>query len=139
MQARQFLHPGEQGLILFTRGPLLTINWSDQTGQSGTWVINAQRHIDRGGIYHRDDETQQNTIYLATYAGVEPAEGGHRRIQLAHIQDAETTDVSWKILAETEIRIAKYRPKHRRHHKSSLLTREQQLLRGAVHASALRA
>jgi hypothetical protein len=110
MQARQFLRPGEQLLILFTRGPLLSIDWSDQTGQTGNWVINTQRHIDRVIIYHRDDETQQNTIYLATYAGVESAEGGRHRIQLTHIQYAGTTDVSWKTFAETEQNPIRYVP-----------------------------
>jgi hypothetical protein len=110
MQARHFLRPGEQLLILFTRGPLLTINWADQTGQTGNWVINANRHIDRVVIYHRDDATGQNTIYLATYAGTDGTEGGRQLIQLTHIQYAGTTDVSWKTFAETEQNPIRYLP-----------------------------
>jgi len=39
MQARQFVRPGEQLLILFTRGPLLSINWTDQTDSSHPYPV----------------------------------------------------------------------------------------------------
>ncbi|ABX02854.1 hypothetical protein Haur_0202 [Herpetosiphon aurantiacus DSM 785] len=94
MHARDFVQPGEQLLVLFTRGHLLTFN-NDGTGTSGNWDMAGNRKIDRVLIYYRDDSSNINKLYLATYKDVEKVEDGRYCVYFEHCQYVGKTEQNW--------------------------------------------
>lgn len=102
MRARDFIKPGEDVLVIFTRGDHLEFH-PDNAGSTGEWEIDPGRLrlVDRVVIYHRDDEMRTNTLYIANRAAVESANRqGRHNIQLAHVQYVGTTTKNWCEFAE---------------------------------------
>lgn len=101
MKARDFIKPGENVLVIFTKGTDLTLQPDGSTGTTGEWDINPDRLVNRVIIYQRNDETSTNTLYIANRAGVEPAErAGRYNIKLEHVQYIGTTSSNWNEFAE---------------------------------------
>lgn len=95
MKARDFIKPGENVVVVFTHGRHFVL-YDDNTGSTGRWIIDPTRAVDRVILYQRDDEKTTNTLYIANYAGVKPADReGRYDIQLAHIQYVGTTPTNW--------------------------------------------
>lgn len=100
MKARDFIKPGENTIVIFTRGAHLVLG-DDNTGLTGEWDLNPNRPVERVIIYHRNDETNANILYIANHAGVKPADReGRYNIQLAHVQYVGTTPSNWIEFAE---------------------------------------
>ena len=101
MKARDFIKPDENVIVIFTKGVHFALN-DDNTGSTGEWDIDPNRSVDRVIIYHRNDESNINTLYMANHAGVEPADReGRYNIQLTHVQYIGTTSANWNNFAET--------------------------------------
>ncbi len=99
MKARDFIKPGESVIAIFTHGIHFHLN-DDNTGSTGEWKIDPNRLVDRVIIYHRNDE--MNILYIANYAGVEPADReGRYTIKLTHVQYIGATSTNWAEFAET--------------------------------------
>lgn len=99
MKARDFIKPGESVIAIFTHGMHFEL-YNGNTGITGEWKIDPNRPIDRVIIYHRKENT--NTLYIANYAGVQPADReGRYNIQLTHVQYIGTTSTNWVEFAET--------------------------------------
>ena len=100
MKARDFIKPGESVIVIFTHGMHFDF-YDDKTGSTGQWKIDPNRRVDRVIIYDRNDEMNTNTLYIANYAGVEPADReGRYNIQLTHVQYIGTTSANWVEFAE---------------------------------------
>lgn len=101
MKARDFIKPGESVIVIFTHGIHFDL-YDDNTASTGQWKIAPNRSVDRVIIYHRNDEMNTNTLYIANYAGVEAADReGRCNIQLTHVQYIGTTSTNWAEFAET--------------------------------------
>lgn len=100
MKARDLIKPGESVIAIFTHG--IHFDFRDgNTGSTGQWKIDPNHSVDRVILYHRNDEMNTNTLYIANYAGVEPADrGGRYTIQLTHVQYIGTTSTNWVEFAE---------------------------------------
>lgn len=100
MKARDFIKPGENVVVIFTHGMHFDLD-DDNTGSTGQWVIDSNRRLDRVILYRRDDDKDLNTLYIANYAGIEPAtREGRYDIQLTHVQYIGTTSKNWPEFAE---------------------------------------
>ena len=100
MKARDFIKPGENVIVIFTHGIHFDLR-DGNTGSTGQWNIDPNRPVDRVIIYHRNDEMNTNTLYIANHAGVEPADReGRYNIQLTHVQYIGTTSTTWVEFAE---------------------------------------
>ena len=98
MKARDFIKAGESVIAVFTHG--MHFELDGNTGSTGEWKIDPNRPIDRVIIYHRQENT--NILYIANYAGVQPADReGRYNIQLTHVQYIGTTSTNWAEFAET--------------------------------------
>ena len=101
MKARDFIKPGENVIVILTRGSDFSLP-DGKTGSTGKWKIDPNRSVDRVIIYLRNDEINTNTLYIANHAGVEPADReGRYNIQLTHVQYIGTTSANWNNFAET--------------------------------------
>jgi hypothetical protein len=100
VKARDFIKPSESVVVVFTHG-LHFVLGDDNTGQTGQWAIDPSRAVDRVILYHRDDEKNTNTLYIANHAGVKSADReGRYDIQLTHIQYVGTTSTNWVEFAD---------------------------------------
>jgi hypothetical protein len=110
MKARDFIKPGENVIVIFTKGALLKFD-DNNSGSTGNWEINLNRSIDRVIIYCRHEETKINTLYVANYAGVEPSDEENRYIiKLEHIQYIGTTPLNWLEFAKGSQKPVQYFP-----------------------------
>lgn len=110
MKARHFVRPDERVIVIFTRGGWFDIR-DDQTGSTGTWVIDPARSLDRVIVYHRDAATNANTVYLASFVEAVPTGEDERfRIEFAHIQYAGQSTLNWRDFAETGTNPIRYLP-----------------------------
>lgn len=103
MKARDFIKPGETVIVVYTHGKHFELK-DNNTGSTGQWTIDPNRIVDRVIIYHRDDETRTNTLYIANHAGAklaEEREGRRYDIQLTHIQYVGITSINWTEFAES--------------------------------------
>lgn len=101
MKARDFIKPGENVMAIFTHGIHFDL-CDGNTGLTGQWNIDPNRRVDRVIIYLRNNEMNTNTLYIANYAGVKPADReGRYDIQLTHAQYIGTTSTNWSEFAET--------------------------------------
>jgi hypothetical protein len=95
MKAHDYLKQGETALVIFTHGPNFRLG-ADASGESGEWVINPRRSVDRVIIYRRERDAERSEIYLASYAGTHPSRyPGRYVVDLAHVQYAGTTECNW--------------------------------------------
>ncbi len=110
MKARDFIQDGESVVVIFTRGDRLEIN-EDHSGSTGNWSINPHRKVHRVVIYRRDELTEKNSIFLATFEGAILSEDEDRyNIQLSHIQYAGETNLHWGEFADTGSQPVRYLP-----------------------------
>jgi hypothetical protein len=110
VKARDLIKPDENVIVIFTRG-LHFDPGDDNTGSTGEWDIDPNRSVDRVIIYHRNDGTHTNTLYIANHAGVKPADReGRHNIQLTHVQYIGTTSAKWPEFAETGAHPIRYLP-----------------------------
>lgn len=104
MKARDFIKPGETVIVIYTHGKHFELK-DDNTGSTGHWTIDPNRLVNRVIIYHRDDGTKTNTLYLGNHAGSElvaEREGRRYDIQLTHVQYVGTTSINWTEFAESK-------------------------------------
>ena len=110
MKARDLIKLDENVIVIFTHGLHFDLR-DDNTGSTGEWKIEPNRSVNRVIIYHRNDETHTNTLYIANHAGVEPADReGRHNIQLTHVQYIGTTSANWKEFAEADANPIRYLP-----------------------------
>lgn len=73
MKARDLIKPNEKVLVIFTKDKESWKIADNYTGYSASWKTNpTKRSIDRVILYTRDTETNENTIYIGSYAGCKP-------------------------------------------------------------------
>ena len=105
MKARDFIKPGENVIVIYTHGKHFELK-DDNTGSTGYWTIDPNRLVNRVIIYHRDDATNTNTLYLANHAGVKVAAEMEKPvrydIKLTHIQYIGITTKNWAEFAESK-------------------------------------
>lgn len=100
MKAIDFVQPGEIALVIFNKGKHFLIN-ADKTGQSGYWVLNPDRHIDKVIVYVRNQQVRVNQVYVAKHTGIErQADSGRYLIRLNGIEHVGTTDNSWPVFSD---------------------------------------
>ena len=110
MKARDFIKPGENVIVIFTRG-LHFEPGDDNTGSTGEWDIDPNRSVNRVIIYLRNDEMHTNILYIANHAGVKPADRkGRHNILLTHVQYIGTTSANWSEFAEAGTNPIRYLP-----------------------------
>jgi hypothetical protein len=107
MKARNFIKPGENTIVIFTRGMLFELG-NDNTGLTGDWEINPNRSVDRVIIYHHEHEI--NRLYIGNNAGLELVEDNRYKIKLAHLQYIGETDLNWNEFAEGGSNPVRYLP-----------------------------
>jgi len=93
MKARNFIKPGENTIVIFTRGMLFELS-NDNTGLTVDWEINPNRSVDRVIIYHRKHQ-RSNKLYTANHAGVELVTEKRYKIKLADLKDIGETNLNW--------------------------------------------
>jgi hypothetical protein len=110
MKAHDFLQSGETVMVIFTRGGRFDLR-ADHTGATGNWVIDPNRKIDRVIIYHRNEDTHTNLLYIGCFIEAErTTENGRYNIHLAHIQYIGKTEIHWKEFAGSGQNPIRYLP-----------------------------
>ena len=72
MRARELLKDGERAVAIFTRGEHFSVD-ANGGGESGSWVIDPRRQVDKVIIYYRRGSSGANDIYIANHAGSIPS------------------------------------------------------------------
>lgn len=72
---------GERAIALFTRGDRFVRDPAGD-GSTGNWTTGEKslKGMEKVIIYHRDDHTGRNTVYMGKYRGWSPSEEEGRKI-----------------------------------------------------------
>ncbi|MCC7449764.1 MAG: HNH endonuclease, partial [Anaerolineae bacterium] len=96
MKAKDLLQDNETAIVIFTDGTHLEINLKNGSGQTGNWVISPKGQFDKVIIYHRNQETKINDVYLAIFISiVRSPEEGRFIVHFKDVQFRGTTDSNW--------------------------------------------
>ncbi|SRR6266852_1524455 len=101
--ALDLLESGESALVLFTRGPRLSIN-PDASGSSGNWVLDCARQVDHVIIYNKRPygDTSRVDVYLAEHTGTaESSESGRYVVHFQNVRLVGEAGGNWHEFAET--------------------------------------
>ncbi len=111
-KARDFIKPGENILVVFTEGMHFELS-DGNTGVTGEWPVDPSHagSVDRVLVYHRNNETNSNDLYIANRVRVDPARRADRyNIQLSHVQYIGATSLNWPDFADTGMKSFRYLP-----------------------------
>lgn len=111
-KARDFIKPGENILVVFTEGMHFELS-DGNTGVTGEWDVKPDRarSVDRVLVYHRNNETNTNELYIANRVRVDLARREDRyNIQLNHVQYIGATSLNWPDFADTGMKSFRYLP-----------------------------
>lgn len=111
-KARDFIKPGENILVVFTEGMHFELS-DGNTGVTGEWDVKPDRarSVDRVLVYHRNNETNTNELYIANRVRVDLARREDRyNIQLNHVQYVGITALNWPDFADTGMKSFRYLP-----------------------------
>ena len=96
-KAAELVQPGQNAIVVFTRGDLFTHN-QDGDGSTGNWTAreNSLVGIDKVIIYKRDDLTGNNHIYISDYEGWKLSSEPRRKvIRFSNLKEIGQSSFNW--------------------------------------------
>lgn len=96
-KAAEFVEPGNNAIVVFTRGPLFIYD-ANGDGTSGNWTVGegSLSGLDKVIIYRRDDLTGNNRIYMGDYEGWKPSDEKRRKIiRFSKLREMGRSSSNW--------------------------------------------
>ena len=94
LQTTKDLQLDGRSIVIFTTGANTDIKYFGESS-TGDWVVDKDMCVDNVIIYHKDINTNNNTIYKGTYIDKTPSEDTRWTIKFKDVEVLGQTNSNW--------------------------------------------